>query len=73
MDRIADLEEGQLIDLTVYEDINFFNFLHPEFKNAYLKKETSDLYSVVLHFIQYDICTIFICWLIVNEQQLVPK
>jgi len=44
--KLFDLEEGQIIDLTIYEDINFFNFLHQEFIDTYLEKESYELYSV---------------------------
>lgn len=49
-----DLEEGELIDLTNYEQLYFFNFLHPTFKKYHLKKEEPNLYSVHLKMVLKD-------------------
>ena len=46
LERFNDLEEGEIIDMKVLEDINFYKYLHKSFKTNYLIKENNYIYSI---------------------------
>ena len=49
--RFLDLEPGELIDMKLLDDIQFFHFLHPEFVKSYLNRETYNLYSLKEYYV----------------------
>jgi len=49
MNRFNELEDGELLDLLLYEDLNFYNFLHKDFKNYYILKESTNLVSILFN------------------------
>jgi len=48
IDRFNNLEDGEILDITFYDDMYFYNYLHKDFKKKYMKPETNYIFSMNL-------------------------